>query len=375
MRESDKEGRVLRVDADDATMMDVGEKPRPPGDPTDGATEWVRKVKGFMTGGRPSPEVLLGDDFVSDRLKLSFPDGEEGEPLITIEPEVLKVMNGLSKQCLIVRVLGRTVSAPVLNKKLREMWKPMGGMSVIDLPRQFFMIRFEKEEELYAALTGGPWKMFGSYLLVKRWSPRFNPMSDEIVTTPVWVRLMNIPVNFYHRAILFGIAEGLGIPVKADTTMLHLERARFARVCVEVDLTKPLKGSVRVNDDRYFVAYEGLSKICSGCGIYGHLVHNCPRRVVDTVVENGADKTSVRTQVSPPVMNQGDDGYTVVRRKGSRVQSRTNQNGNQDRNPARQIWKLLKLLTDLGIWRIIIFEILLMEIIRALLQSRIALRV
>lgn len=51
---------------------------------------------------------------------------------------------------------------------------------------------------------------FGSYLMVQAWSPDFDPLKDEIVTTPVWVHLSHIPVNFYHKTILMGIAKGLG---------------------------------------------------------------------------------------------------------------------------------------------------------------------
>ncbi|KAG7537202.1 Reverse transcriptase domain [Arabidopsis suecica] len=309
--------RVSVTEVRDATMMDVGDGSRPPGDPPDG-TEWVRKVTGFMTGGRPSPEAILGNDFVSERMRLEFPDGEDGEPVITIEEEVLEAMNGLWKQCLIVRVLGRNVAIQVLSKKLREMWKPKGWMTVTDLPRQYYLIRFEKEEEFLEALTGGPWKMFGSYLLVKRWSLDFNPMSDEIATTPVWVRLSNIPVNFYHQAILFGIAKGLGTPVKVDTTTRQFERARFARVCVEIDLSKTLKGSVLVNGNRYFVSYEGLTNICSGCGIYGHAVHNCPKRVVEEAMVNAVEEVAAKTPRFTPIVTrpqtQDEDGYTVVRR-------------------------------------------------------------
>lgn len=64
---------------------------------------------------------------------------------------------------------------------------------------------------------------------------------------------------------------------------MNFERAMFARVCVEVNLAKPLKGTVLINGERYFVAYEGLSEICSKCGIYGHLVHGCPRTIAERV--------------------------------------------------------------------------------------------
>lgn len=120
--------------------------------------------------------------------------------------------------------------------------------------------------------------------MVQAWSPHFDPLKSEIETTPVWVRLSNIPVNFYHKAILMGIAKGLGKPVRVDATTLNFERARFARVCVEVNLKKSLKGSVLINGERYFVSYEGLTNICSLCGLYGHLVHSCSKRVHENVI-------------------------------------------------------------------------------------------
>lgn len=180
----------------DASMMDVVEKDRPPGDPPDAPGSWVRKVVGGSVCGMPKPEEVLDDAFVSARLTLAFPDGEDGEPVITIENDVLEAMNGLWKRCMIVKVLGRNMSISVVSRKLKELWKPKGAIFVMDLPRQFYMVRFEMEEEYMAALTGGPWRVFGSYLMVQAWSPDFDPLRNDIVTTPVWVRLSNVPVNF-----------------------------------------------------------------------------------------------------------------------------------------------------------------------------------
>lgn len=52
---------------------------------------------------------------------------------------------------------------------------------------------------------------------------------------------------------------------------------------MEVNLNKPLKGSVMINGERYYVSYEGISTICSTCGMYGHLVHACPKNVTNRV--------------------------------------------------------------------------------------------
>lgn len=120
--------------------------------------------------------------------------------------------------------------------------------------------------------------------------------------------------------ILWNIAKGFGTPMKVDLTTLNLEKARFARICVEVNLKKPLKGTIQINEDHYFVAYEGLTNICSGCGVYGHLVHNCPRRVTEKAIEKvtpSVPKAPIRTE-------NVNDGFTVVGRQRRNTSPATN---------------------------------------------------
>lgn len=157
----------LREGDQDATMMDLGEKDRPPGDPPDGPSSWLRTVVGSQAGGVLRPEAVMDDAFVTERMGLEFPNGEDGELVITIGREVLEAINGLWKRCLIVKVLGRNISIAVMSRKLREMWKPKGAMFVMDLPRQFFMVCFDVEEEYMEALTGGLWRVFGHRSLIR----------------------------------------------------------------------------------------------------------------------------------------------------------------------------------------------------------------
>lgn len=311
------ESSETRVSKDqDATMTDSAERAKPPGDPPDIRQPWASKVSGTSVGGGFTPETILDDEFVSARLHVEIPNGEDGEPVITIGNDVLEAMNGLWRNCMIVKVLGRSVPIAVLNRKLREMWNPKGEMYVLDLPRRFFMVRFGEEKDYLKALTGGLWRAFGSYLMVQAWSPEFDPMRDDIVTTPVWVRLSNLPVNFYHKAILLGIVKGLGKPIRVDSTTLNLERARFARVCVEVNLSKPLKESMSINGGRYLVSYEGLTNICARCGIYGHSIHKCPK---GELIQGGG--ALVQTEMATERGSENDDGFRLTRRPNRRTQS------------------------------------------------------
>lgn len=81
--------------------------------------------------------------------------------------------------------------------------------------------------------------------------------------------------------VLFGeMAEEswdqIGGIIKVDTSTLIASRGKFARVCVEVDLSKPLKSGYMLQGEYRKLQYEDLHDICFFYGQYGHRDANCP---------------------------------------------------------------------------------------------------
>lgn len=91
----------------------------------------------------------------------------------------------------------------------------------------------------------------------------------------VWVRFPGLNLLYYDESVLLGLASVMGRPIRVDQNTLQVERGRFARVCVEIDLSKLLVGKFWLKDHWYRIEYEGLHLICSKCGCYGHLSRNC----------------------------------------------------------------------------------------------------
>lgn len=60
----------------------------------------------------------------------------------------------------------------------------------------------------------------------------------------------------------------LGSPLKWDDSTALATRGKFARLCVEVDLTKLSKFRLRRKIRR--IEYEGIHLVCFNCGRYGH---------------------------------------------------------------------------------------------------------
>ncbi|OMO49887.1 Endonuclease/exonuclease/phosphatase [Corchorus capsularis] len=144
------------------------------------------------------------------------------------------------EDCLIVKLLGRTISYTVLADRLEKLWKPKGDWELIDLGSGFYLAKFYAQEDLKFVVDEGPWSFFGHYLTMRLWQPNFNPATATIESTAVWVRFPVLPMECYHSRILMALGNKVGKAIKADYNTRMASRGRFARVCVEVDFSKPL---------------------------------------------------------------------------------------------------------------------------------------
>ncbi|XP_025684571.1 uncharacterized protein [Arachis hypogaea] len=192
----------------------------------------------------------------------------------------MKNLRHLWWNTLIVKLMGRKISLPVLTRRLESMWGKQGSIEVIDIGNEFFIVKFFSQEDLDYALTEGPWRIFDHYLSIKFWKPNFNPMEATIDTVAAWVRLPGLAIEYYDKEMLERIGNIVGRTLKVDSNTAEKCRGKFARLCVELDLTTPLISQYSINGVRYLVEYEGLYDICFTCGMVGHEKARCPMNVV-----------------------------------------------------------------------------------------------
>jgi hypothetical protein len=121
----------------------------------------------------------------------------------------------------------------------------------------------------------GPWFIYDHYLTVQEWKPNFNPVSDTIKEVAVWMRISGLPIEYYDSQILRFIGNIVGKTVKVDKNTLTQERGKYARLCVQVNLTKPLLAMFTLKGRKYTIEYEGLHMLCMTCGRFGHYKEGC----------------------------------------------------------------------------------------------------
>ena len=72
------------------------------------------------------------------------------------------------------------------------------------------------------------------------------------------------------------IGEAVGPVLRVDTHIANGARGRFARLCVQVNLDKPLIKIVMVGKMAQAILFEGLNALCFACGRVGHRKVGCP---------------------------------------------------------------------------------------------------
>ncbi|KAL4378340.1 hypothetical protein GQ457_02G020010 [Hibiscus cannabinus] len=150
-------------------------------------------------------------------------------------------------------------------------------------------------------LTDGSWTIFGSYLTVQPWSRSFSTSEKHLSHVIVWVRLPGLPYCYYCKALFQRIAQVIGDVVKIDYNTQAGERGKFARLAILVDLNKPLRPCIEIDNFVQRLEYEGLQHICFAYGVYGHSREECG-------VEKGLSTVGVRPVEEQMVHGQQKSG-------------------------------------------------------------------
>jgi hypothetical protein len=264
-------------------------------------------------GERSYKEMVIGQDDKEDKSdsdkedfaeeEMEVKEGLSGEyecPEFVFSKSEEKRIYKPWRRGVIVKLLGRRIGYKALETRLKQMWVRKGVINIIDLGNDYYLVAFTHEEDKNAAMSDGPWFIYDHYLTVREWSPNFHPASDTIKSVAVWIRVSGLPIEYYDTKVLNFIGNRVGKTVKVDKNTLQQERGKYARLCVEVNLTKPLLAMFSIKGRKYHIEYEGLHMLCITCGKFGHYREGCSNKMKPQEASSGEKQ-------DPPTTNGGEN--------------------------------------------------------------------
>ncbi|KAE8696542.1 putative calcium-binding protein CML28 [Hibiscus syriacus] len=94
-------------------------------------------------------------------------------PVIQFADQVHDRIDYSMRRSVIVWLLGSTIGFKTLLNWISLLWQLQGQYQVIDLENDYFLVKFESEQDYIHALMEGPWTIFGCYLTIQPWSRTF----------------------------------------------------------------------------------------------------------------------------------------------------------------------------------------------------------
>ncbi|KAL9247574.1 hypothetical protein vseg_020992 [Gypsophila vaccaria] len=238
---------------------------------------------------------------------------------------------------LVGTVLGRRVSLAQLNSLVHKHWNHVSPPNVLYFSRGWFYFRFDTVEDMHTILHGPAWNLNGYPLLFKPWSPTVSHDIEAVSLVPAWVLFPNLDPYLWSAKALSKLASSIGRPICADEPTTNKTKVSFARLLIEVDVSKDLPGAVTVTTPYgpriQKVQYEWLPYYCSHCKRLGHQLASCrfqkkvykpkppaPTEAVSEplIVEQPAVEKSAE-KVSTPSSILETTGFQLVRSKSKHV--------------------------------------------------------
>ncbi|KAL9230644.1 hypothetical protein vseg_005969 [Gypsophila vaccaria] len=129
-------------------------------------------------------------------------------------------------------------------------------------------------------LQGPSWNVSGYPLIFKVSSPKVSQELDTVSVVPIWVLFLNLDPYLWSSKALNKLAGRIGRPICADQHTTSKSKVSFARILIEVDVSKELPAAIIVAtpyDDKFIqrVDYEWVPYYCSHCQKLGHQLEHC----------------------------------------------------------------------------------------------------
>nr|POF04409.1 hypothetical protein CFP56_32023 [Quercus suber] len=143
------------------------------------------------------------------------------------------------------------------NQASNQKASPTGKLDCIDLGNGLFLVRFDTKDDLDDMLMKGPWFIGDHFLSIKPWEPFFKPSTTNVSLITVWVWLNELPIELYKARVFRWIKESIGRVLRIDTHTTMEAQGKYTKLCIQIDINKPLVNTILIGNFEQAVIYEG----------------------------------------------------------------------------------------------------------------------
>ncbi|XP_009782929.1 uncharacterized protein [Nicotiana sylvestris] len=204
------------------------------------------------------------------------PTIKNGVNVVKLDKEVVERGTKRWKMAVIVYIVGKTSTIAAFERFVTFQWNLVAKLSIYLHNDGYFVVKFAAMEDRDVMLYSGPYTMNNKLVVVKMWNATFDFTNEVLKTIPLWIQLPKQPLNYWEDDSLGRISSTLRVPIYADACTTKVECISYARILVEMDVTRSLPRQIMVEDPnrREFEQefwYDWMPMYCNKCLHLGHV--------------------------------------------------------------------------------------------------------
>ncbi|PWA51515.1 hypothetical protein CTI12_AA464830 [Artemisia annua] len=278
----------------------------------------MNKVTVDKTGKSYAKMVTKDTITVTKNLMFIAPKvNENGEETILFDEDIVKKGRVKWQYTICGYFVGPNMLIHELRYHIRRIWSRFGLKEVIVNASGVNLFKFQNEIGMNNVLNQGPWMVNNRPLFVQKWNPEIGLMKVEPTKLPLWIKMVNIPMEAWSVEV--GRADYARVLVEVEA-----EKQMRSKIKIEyIDMNKCLKGIKVVK-----VEYDWKPECCSHCKVFGHTfeMSNVRQRTEKEIQEK-----RVQDEFAP-VQNRKKN----VQQQNRSWQYRNNYNNNNQRQEYRK---------------------------------------
>ncbi|KAM6579244.1 hypothetical protein CsatA_003018 [Cannabis sativa] len=110
----------------------------------------------------------------------------------------------------------RTIFNGLLRSILGRKWRLANGWKLIEVCPTTFIIQLTRKQEAINIVQNGPWMIGNGFLVIKAIPEDGRWISADLNSTPIWVRVYEVPPRFWTQKNENAIAKKIGTVVSID---------------------------------------------------------------------------------------------------------------------------------------------------------------
>ena len=142
-----------------------------------------------------------------------------------------------------------------LIKEIRKFFAALNlrdHVSICLMDYKHVLLKCSAEVDFNRIWTRGVWQLGKFSMRVFHWTRDFH-VHKKLSVAPMWVSLPALSIHYFDKHSLFSILSPIGRPLFLDLATAAGTRPSVARVCVEIDVARPIVSRVYVTPERMSV--------------------------------------------------------------------------------------------------------------------------